>query len=89
MTYGIEILPSARRELLAVPKREQKRIDERILALADDPRPSGAKSLVGQNNLYRIRVGDYRVIYRIQDHDLLILVVRIGHRKDVYRSIGG
>lgn len=88
MTYRIEILPSAHRELLAVPKREQRRIDARILALADDPRPSGGKSLVGQDNLYRIRVGDYRIVYRIQDSDLLILVIRIGHRKDVYRSIG-
>ena len=82
-------MSSAHRELLPIPKREQRRIDAKIIALADDPRPSGAKALVGQNNLYRVRVGDYRIIYRLQDQDLSILVIKIGHRKDVYRSIGG
>lgn len=54
-------------------------------ALAGDPRPKGVKKLFGLDDLYRIRVGEYRVVYQIQDNRLIVLVVRIGHRKDVYR----
>ena len=62
-----------------------RRVDARILALAEDPRPPGAKRLAGSEGLHRIRVGDYRVVYAIEDDVLLVLVVRIGHRRDVYR----
>jgi len=53
--------------------------------LAKEPRPKGVNRLTGAADLYRIRVGDYRVVYQIQDNRLIVLVVRIGHRKDVYR----
>ncbi len=54
-------------------------------ALAANPRPKGVKKLTGLDNLYRIRAGDYRIVYQIRDDRLIVLVVRIGHRKDVYR----
>ena len=88
MTYRIDILPSARRELAALPRRDRKRIDERIQALSSNPRPSGIKALQGQKGTYyRLRVGNYRVIYQVQDKVLVILVVKIGNRKDVYRGL--
>lgn len=57
----------------------------KIQELEENPRPFGLKKLVAEENLYRIRVGDYRIIYQIQDKILLILVIKIGHRKDIYR----
>ena len=87
MTYRLAILPSAQRELAAIPSKEQKRINERILRLADTPRPRGITVLQGQKDTYyRLRVGNYRIIYQIQDKMLLILVIKIGHRREVYRT---
>ena len=64
----------------------QLQIGERIDALKADPRPLGSQKLKGQDNLHRIRSGDYRIIYAIRDDQLLVLVVRIGDRKDIYRD---
>lgn len=83
--YTVELRPSARRELLKLPRPDQRRLIRAMDALADNPRPRGIKKLAGPDDLYRIRVGDYRVVYTIQDDRLIVLVVRIGHRKDVYR----
>ncbi len=88
MTYNIEILPSARKELGALAKHDRNSIDVKILSLASTPRPSGVISLTGLDALYRLRVGDYRIIYRVVDNGLSILIVKIGHRKDVYRGLG-
>ena len=55
--------------------------------MADEPRPTGARALVGQDSVYRLRVGKYRIIYKILDDGLLIVIVKIGHRKDVYRGL--
>ena len=85
MRYEIEFRPSARKELLALPRRDQVRVGRSVEKLADEPRPAGVKKLEGADDLYRIRAGDYRVIYQIQDAVLVVLVVRIGHRRDVYR----
>jgi mRNA interferase RelE/StbE len=68
-----------------MPRDLLRRIDATIIALARNPRPPGAKKLRGQDDRYRIRVGDYRVIYEVDDAQLLILIVEVGHRKDVYR----
>ncbi|MFA6224097.1 MAG: type II toxin-antitoxin system RelE/ParE family toxin [Desulfomonilaceae bacterium] len=87
MNYRIQIIPSALKELIRLPKRNQKRVDFQILSLATQPRPNGAKALIGLEQFYRLRVGDYRIIYKVQDQDLLILVTKIGHRKDVYRGL--
>ncbi|MBN1423034.1 type II toxin-antitoxin system RelE/ParE family toxin [Candidatus Fermentibacteria bacterium] len=83
--YRIRFTPEARRNLEALPKSALRRIDARILQLAVSPRPEGAITLQGGDGLLRLRVGDYRIIYRIEDEVLLILVIRIGHRRDVYR----
>ncbi len=85
MPYQIDFRPSALKAYNNLPHLERRRIERAIDALANQPRPTGAKKLVAELNLWRIRVGSYRVIYQIEDDRLLILVVKIGHRKDVYR----
>lgn len=85
MAYTVELKPSAAKALEALPKPDQRRIAARIDTLATDPRPVGVKKLEGEDDLYQLRVGDYRVVYRIQARRLIVLVVRIAHRRDVYR----
>jgi len=86
VAYRIEFLPSAYRELARFDKKTQSRIARKIDALAANPRPPGSKKLRDQPSRWRIRVGDYRVIYDIRDEDLLVCVVKLGHRSDVYRG---
>ena len=69
----------------ALPHEIQRRIDRKILALADDPRPHDVKALHGEKGFYRVRVGDYRIVYRIEDTIITVIIVWIRHRKDVYR----
>jgi mRNA interferase RelE/StbE len=85
-SYRVLIKPSAAREIEAVDqKKDRERIVAGIRSLADDPRPPGSEKLAGAEDRYRIRVGRYRVVYSIGDRELLVFVVRVGHRKDVYR----
>jgi mRNA interferase RelE/StbE len=84
--YKVLIKPSAAKEIEAVgQKKDRQRIVASIRSLADDPRSPGCEKLAGQQDRYRVRVGRYRVIYSIGDEELLVVVVRVGHRKDVYR----
>ena len=84
--YRVFIKPSAAKELEAVDsKKDRQRIVAGIRSLAEDPRPPGCEKLVGADDRYRIRVGRYRVIYSVGDGELVVVVVRVGHRKDVYR----
>lgn len=83
--YEILIAPSAARALRGLDRPVQRRIATAIDGLAADPRPSGVRKLVGAEGLWRIRVGDYRVVYEIADDRLVVLVVHIGHRRDIYR----
>jgi mRNA interferase RelE/StbE len=85
MPYKLIILPRAEKELKKLPVKEFRKIDEAILNLADEPRPSGCKKLQGVKDIYRIRSGNYRILYRIEDDELIIEVIRIADRKDVYR----
>jgi mRNA interferase RelE/StbE len=85
MAYQILMHPRARRELEKLPHAVGERIAIAIDALASDPRPAGVKKLQGDENLWRIRVGAYRIVYEIHDGRLIVLVVRIGDRKDIYR----
>jgi mRNA interferase RelE/StbE len=78
--YRIEFKPSAARSLGKLPAQTRKRIAAKVNALAKNPRPPGVEKLSGAESLCRIRVGDYRIIYEIQDQVLLILVVKVGHR---------
>ena len=84
MTYSIEILRSAQKDLARIDEPDRKKLINSILLLSSDPRRNGCKKLSGRS-AWRIRVGDYRVIYEIQDNKLMILVVAIGHRKNIYR----
>lgn len=83
--YRIEFAPTAKRQFDRLSRDLKERLRPHIDALAADPRPSGVRKLAGSEGLYRIRVGDYRVIYEVRDDELLVLVVRVGHRRDVYR----
>jgi len=75
----------AERELAGLQRSDQLRIAKRVDALATTPRPSSSKKLAGPEGFYRIRVGDFRVIYGIRDRKLLILIIRIGNRREAYR----
>ncbi|BDZ64451.1 type II toxin-antitoxin system RelE family toxin [Agromyces mangrovi Wang et al. 2018] len=83
MTYRIELRPAAVRALKRVDHQDRDRIRGAIALLGTDPRPPGAKALRGRDGL-RVRVGDYRIIYTIRDDVLLVVVVTLGHRRDVY-----
>lgn len=83
--YRIEVTPAARRALESLPKKVLRQIDKRILALADNPYPPGSKKLQDTEDLRRIRVGDYRILYLVEAEPLVIVVVTVGHRRDVYR----
>jgi mRNA interferase RelE/StbE len=82
--YKIFFKRSVEKDLRSIPKKDLKRIFDRINLLAEDPRPSGGEKLTGQER-YRIRQGLCRIVYSMQDNVLAIWVVKVGHRKDVYR----
>ncbi len=83
--YRIRINRSAAKELKRIEKKDQQRIVERIQKLSNDPRPPGCKKLSGEEK-YRIRQGSYRILYQIFDELVIIVVVRIAHRREVFRS---
>ncbi len=82
--YKIKIKPSAAKELEKIPPKDVKKIVKKINALSNNPRPPGCEKLSGQER-YRVRQGSYRIIYSIADNILIVFVVKIGHRKDVYK----
>ena len=84
--YRIKIKSSAVKELEKIPKKDLKRLTKRILSLSDNPRPRGCEKLSAQEK-YRLRQGNYRIIYSIEDEILIVYVVKIGHRKEVYKKI--
>ena len=87
MTWRVDILPLAERQLVRLPKPIRARVDQKILLLETDPRPHGSIKLAGAANLYRIRVGDYRIIYEIHGNVLVVVIVRVAHRSRVYRGL--
>jgi mRNA interferase RelE/StbE len=86
--YSIEFKPRVSKFIEAQPKKIQHQLFAHIEALATNPRPAGSKLLYADEKLYRIRSGSYRIIYQIQDKILLVVIVKIGDRKDVYRNLG-
>ena len=84
MTYQVQVARRALKSLARLPRKEQQRIRAAIDLLADTPRPPGCVAMVGESSAYRVRVGDYRIVYEVHDRTLLIQVVRIGHRRSVY-----
>ena len=84
-SYSLVIKKSAERELRALPKEDLRRVADRVRGLANTPRPPGHEKLSGQER-YRIRQGDYRVVYAIDDEARIVEIVKIGHRREVYRK---
>lgn len=82
--YRIEVRPAALRSLRKLDPQVRKRVQGAIALLADDPRPPNSKRLRGRD-AFRVRVGDYRIIYTVEDDVLLVVVVTLGHRRDVYK----
>ena len=89
MAYRIEVTPRAERDFKSFDGSVRGRIKQRIDSLAENPFPSGIKKIAGEEELYRLRVGDYRVLYQVKKKILLVLVIGIGQRRGVYRTIGG
>jgi len=85
--YEVEYDPRALKELTKLDKRTARRIVRAVNALTTDPRPTGARPLVGYTGLWRIRVGDYRIVYTIRDAEFLVLALRVAHRSGVYRGL--
>lgn len=86
-TYRIEFTPAADRDFRGLPQDVQRRLRPKIDSLAGNPRPHGVETLAGERGLHRLRVGDYRLVYQIRDEVLLVVLVRIRHRRDVYRNL--
>ena len=83
-SYRLQIKPSAARELEGLPMKDRRRVVARMQGLSDQPRPPGCEKLTG-HDLFRVRQGKYRILYEVQDHDLTVIIFKIGHRRDVYR----
>lgn len=83
-SYSVVIKRSAAKELEAIPKKDREKLVAKIQGLATEPRPAGSEKLAG-NDKYRVRHGDYRVLYEIDDGAVVITVIRVAHRREVYR----
>ncbi len=86
MSYEVKFSKSAKKQFRKLPLDVQERIQTKINDLAVEPRPNGVKKLKGEENSYRIRVDDYRVVYEIKDDVLIVTVVRVKHRSEVYQD---
>ena len=84
MRYCIEVAPAAVRQLRKLDRVAHRRVQAAIELLASEPRPSGAKKLVGGDGEWRVRTGDYRIVYEIHDNVVLVLVIAVGPRRDIY-----
>jgi mRNA interferase RelE/StbE len=84
--YKIEITATAEKSLKKLPKKDLEKVVEAIQVLAISPFPSGCRKLKGEEDVYRVRQGNYRIIYEVIDSKLVVLVLKIGHRKDIYKK---
>ena len=84
MTYEVRLAPAAVRQLRKLDPPGRRRVQAAIDLLAEDPRPPGARQLVGGAGEWRVRTGDFRIVYDIRDRELVVLVIKVGHRRDVY-----
>lgn len=83
--YRVEITPAAVRQLRKLDQTGRRRVQAAVELLANDPRPPGAKKLVGGDGEWRVRTGDYRIVYEVYDRVLRVLVLAVGHRREIYR----
>lgn len=86
VAYQVALSPAAERQLAKLPREDQTRLVSAMESLEEEPRPAGSRKLKGQENTFRLRVGKYRIIYDVYHRALWVLVLRIGHRKEVYRG---
>ncbi len=86
MTYRVTLSPMAARQLRKLDAQVRRRIQAALDLLAEQPRPPSATRLVGGSGEWRVRTGDYRIVYEIEDDHLLVLVLRLGHRREIYES---
>jgi mRNA interferase RelE/StbE len=84
--YELRFKPSVAKDLRGIPKTDVRRILTRIEALRNDPRAAGCEKLAGGDELYRVRQGSYRIVYAIHDEHVVVEVIRVGHRREVYRG---
>lgn len=87
MTYQVNIMPAAERDLRALPAAILARLDARLRALADQPRPHGSERIRGTRGGLRLRVGDYRVLYTVDDAHQVVTIARVRHRREVHRGL--
>jgi len=86
VSYEVKFSKGAKKQFRKLPLNVQQRIQTKINELAIEPRPNGVKKLQGDDNSYRLRVGDYRVIYEVVDNVLIVTVIKVGHRSDIYKD---
>jgi mRNA interferase RelE/StbE len=88
-SYKVVFKPTALKQLETIePRADRQRITKTIAQIADNPRPPGCQKLEGTRNTYRVRQGDYRIVYDVEDARILVLILKVRHRKDVYRRRG-
>ena len=85
MAYRVELAPRATRELRRLDHIIRERVLRALIGLEVEPRPQGVKKLVGAESTWRLRIGDYRIVYEIRDRELLVMVIRVAHRREVCR----
>lgn len=83
--YRIEVSATAEKQLRQLPRADQRRILRAVQGLANDPRPRGSRKLAGYDDVFRVRVGAYRAIYSVDDRRIILVILKVGHRKDIYR----
>jgi mRNA interferase RelE/StbE len=86
-SYRIEVSATAEKQIRRLRREDQLRVLRAIRPLATDPTPPGSRQLRGYDDVYRIRVGTFRVLYRVEGRRLLIIILKVGHRKEIYRSL--
>ena len=84
-SYSVELTRTAEKQLRRIAKRDRSRLVQAIQGLADRPRPHGSRKLQGYEDVFRIRVGQYRVVYEILEGRVIVIVLKVGHRKDIYK----
>ncbi len=85
-SYEILWKRSAVKELKQLPKETIQKINKVVTGLADNPLPVGVRKLVGSEHTFRVRIGDYRIVYSVQSEKLIIEIIRVGHRREIYRT---
>ena len=85
LRYEVRISRTAAKQLRALPRAEQERVAAKASALADNPRPVGSRKMAGYDDVWRVRVGRCRILYSVADSELIIIVLKVGHRRNVYR----